>query len=94
MRQQNQPTAKDMIELPGPFTFKVFVKPGMVSGGQLQTLASDKLGRFIQCEAKGTNHSRTGKYTAHTLVIHIEAYEEIETLYLAFKSLDGVVMTL
>jgi len=94
MAHQDLPKARDMIELPGPFTFKVFVRPEKVGAEQLQKVAKAELDRPVRYDSKGTNKSRNGKYTAHTLEIHIETYEEIEALYVAFKSLDGVVMTL
>ena len=94
MAPTDLPTARDMIELPGRYTFKVFVKPEMVSAEQLHQLVESALGRPILGGPTGANDSRTGKYTAHTLEIYMETYEEIEALYLAFKTLDGVVMTL
>ena len=94
MRDTNIPTAKDFIELPGSFTFKVFVRPNQIDGDQLLKIAQQHLGRSLQTVEVTKNTSKGGKYEAYSLRLHMETYEEIETLYGAFKKQPGVVMTL
>lgn len=94
MTDKPTPDPKDLIELPGPFTFKIFVKPDEVTDAQILELASHVLGRQQEPSTLSKNTSRTGKYEAYTLTAQIEVFEEIESLYSALRKQPGVVMTL
>lgn len=82
----NEPkTARDLIELPGPFRFKVIVKPDLADQQVLSTLTEEVLGRAPQNLKITSNDSKGGKYRAYTLAMHIEVYEEIEALFKAYN---------
>lgn len=88
------PSAKDLIELPGPFTFKIFSHPDAFTQTFLNTAANETLSREIRVLEFRVVVSSKGNYKAHTLTLHIHHYAEIELLYQTFKSLPGVVMML
>ncbi len=87
------PTARELIELPGSFTFKVIMKR-KISDQWFLEHTETHLGRpLAEPELRGRPSSK-GNYHAYTLTIHIEVYEEIETLYLSYQNLEEVVMVL
>lgn len=81
-----QPTARDMIELPGPFRFKVIVRPDCITESALLGLTRETLGRDAGEIKVSTNPSKGGKYLGYTLEVHILKYEEIEALYQAYQN--------
>lgn len=86
--------AKDLIDLPGPFIFKVFAKPDLFSEANLLKTAATVLKQANPQHTLRKNQSRKGTYEAYTLELQIEVYEQIEALYQAFKQQQGVVMVL
>ncbi len=89
-----QPTARDMIELPNFFLFKIIVKDLELTGDRLMEMVRETLNRSLDSATFQTSPSRKGNYQSHSLKIHIQVYEEIEALYSMYGSLNGVVMTL
>lgn len=87
------PTARDMIELPGPFAFKVIVKSLTFDAVCLGSLISETIQRDHRSKVV-TRPSKNGRFHAHTVTIHIEVYEEIEALYTVFQAREEVVMVL
>ena len=87
------PTAREMIELPGLFTFKVIMKQRIEDDHFLEHTAG-VLGRELAGADLRGRPSGKGNYHAFTLTIHIEVYEEIESLYMSYQQMDGVVMVL
>ena len=87
----DQPTARDMISLPGPFRFKVILKPQGDDAQLLLALTRTALARDPGPVQLTHNPSREGKYVAYTLEVHILEYVEIETLYGAYKNHEHTV---
>jgi len=89
-----KPTARDMIELPGPFSFKVFVRPEKLDEDGFLALAERFLGREVVCYDLEARASGKGNYVCYTLRMHIDVYEEIEGLYAGFREHEAVVYVL
>lgn len=87
------PTARDMIELPGPFLFKIVVKPDLVTEAALLDITRQSLGRNMHHQITH-RLSKGGKYIAYSLTLHIEVYEEIEALYQAYGEQAGILWVL
>ena len=87
------PTARDMIPLPGLYTYKVITDPKLVSLEQLVDLTQLTLAR-TEPVTLAEKESKTGKYRSFTLTLHIRVYEEIEALYLAYQRQEGVTYVL
>ncbi|MDJ0837307.1 MAG: DUF493 family protein [Acidobacteriota bacterium] len=90
----SQPTAKEMIELPGPFSFKVFVKPDLMSRSHFLDFSRTHLGRDLGRHDLSERTSGKGTYICYTLNLHIEVYEEIEALYSAYTDHEAIVYVL
>ena len=76
---------KDLIELPGPFSFKVIVKPELADEQALLALTHGSIKRALGEIKVSSNVSKGGKYRSYTLTLRIHVYEEIETLYKAYQ---------
>ena len=90
----SQPSARDMIELPGPFSFKVFVRPDELDEQGFLLLTARHLGRALDRYALSARASEKGTYLCYTLRLHIEVYEEIEGLYDGYRDHEAVVYVL
>ena len=90
----DQPSALELIELPGHFLFKVIVSPTQTSQDQLLAVAKATLGRPNLRHGIRTTASRTGKYQSISINLFIETHEEIKALYRVFGASEGVVMVL
>ena len=88
------PQTRDMIPLPDFFSFKVIVKGEGLNENEFLALAQQELARPLGSPELSIRPSRKGNYRAYSLKLFIEAYEEIETLYLAFRNLPDVLMVL
>jgi len=88
------PVARDMIELPGLFSFKVFVKPDQLDREGFLQLSRDLLGREMAQVQLSERASGKGTYLCFTLSFRIEVYEEIETLYGGYREHEAVVYIL
>jgi len=89
-----KPDARDLIELPAFFLFKIIVKDPELTSARLMEMARARLNRELDGARTQTAPSRKGNYQSHSLTIYIEVYEEIEALYQMYSDLEGVVMTL
>ena len=87
-------SVRDLIELPGPFTFKIIVKPDLVPQSRIIEVAASSLARALDGHRLSSRASAKANYKAYTLEIHILEFEEIENLYRAYRRIDGVVMVL
>ncbi len=87
----SQPTFRDMVELPGLFSFKVIVKPDGIDQQGLTAAMTEAAGRALVFDAVTARPSKNGKYLAYTLAVHIEVFEEIERMYAWFKISEHVV---
>lgn len=88
------PTARDMIELPGPYLFKVIVNPQILDEAALVALTEKTLERSLIKSTITSRPSKNGKYQSYSLNLHIEIYEEIEALYKVYSSHEAVVWAL
>ena len=88
------PTARDFIELPGFYLFKVIVKPEMVTVEELIAWTEHALGRRIDETGITSVASRNGGYRSYTLNLHMETYEEIEAVYATYRNREGVMYVL
>ena len=89
----NQPLkAKDLIELPGTYEFKVIGESSPEFLAKLSSLVEGIIGfkRLLQVTQRP---SAKGKYIAYSLTTQIEVYEEIEKVYLSLKESQLVFKT-
>ena len=87
------PTARDMIELPDNYLFKIIFR-GPTGNQVILDVVNNHLGRPIGKHTLTSRPSGKGNYISFSLTLWIEKYEEIEALYLAFQALDDVVMVM
>lgn len=92
MNQRTDP--RDLIDLPGSFTFKVIVRPDVLDGEDLLAMIDTTLDREVKQPEITSTPSRKGNYRSYSLAVHIEVYEEIEALYATFRAHEAVVFTL
>ena len=91
MSQSNANGLRDLVDLPGPFSFKVIVNPSYLGREDVVALIGDTLGRDLGSPDWRATPSKNGKYMSYTVDVHIEVFEEIEKLYAAFKAEKHVV---
>lgn len=85
---------KEMVELPGQWTFKIIVYQGKLDRHGLLDLTKQTLAREeVQAHLEFTD-SRTGKYRSFTLNIHLETFEELESLYQTYKNHEATAYLL
>ncbi|CAM2006668.1 DUF493 domain-containing protein [Acanthopleuribacter pedis] len=87
----SQPTFRDMVELPGPFTFKIIVNPEGINQSGLTHALSEAAGRTLDFQSITHRPSKNGKYLAYTVAVHIEVFEEIEAVYAWFSASEHVI---
>lgn len=88
------PTTRDMIELPGLFSFKVFVRPEQIDREAFLELSRQLLGRDLEDMELRARPSGKGNYICYTLTLRIEVFEEIEQLYKGYREHPAVVYIL
>jgi len=87
-------SVRDLAQLPGPFAFKIIVKPDLVKHTHILALAESHLARDLSEHRLTSRASAQSNYRAYTLEVYILVFDEIETLYQAYRELEGVVMVL
>lgn len=87
----SQPTFRDMVELPGPFTFKIIVNPTGIDQDGLTAALAEAAGRSLEFQSVTVRPSKNGKYQSYTVAVQIEVFEEIERIYAWFKASEHVV---
>jgi putative lipoic acid-binding regulatory protein len=85
---------KAELEFPLDFTYKIIVDPTRVVETQLLQIITSLISRINPVLKTSSRPSKAGKYLAHTLVVKLESRTEMESLYEAFKQLEGVVYML
>ncbi len=90
----DRPDPRDLVELPGPFTFKIVIDPKRVSERDLLRIVKEATGRELPPDKVGRKESSKGKYRSFTITPHFEVYDEIEAVYAALKQVEGVIWAL
>jgi len=90
----NSPEIDDLLQLPGPFTFKVIVKPTLMSQERLLELSRKTLGHELVELKVRKRPSGKGSYVSYSLNMHMQSREEIDRLYRAYSSHDAVFYVL
>jgi len=85
---------KAELEFPLDFTYKIIVDPARVQETQLLQIITSLISRTNPILKTSSRPSKTGKYISHTIVVNLESRTEMESLYEAFKQLEGVVYML
>ena len=81
---------KAELEFPQEYPFKVFVKPSMVSEEQLLQVILSLLGRSDCIRKVSTRSSKTKKYLSYTIAVDLKTRAELDSIYAAFKKMDGI----
>lgn len=86
----NSPEINDLLQLPGPFTFKVIVKPTLIDQDGLLELSRKTLGHELVELKISKRASGKGSYVSYSLKMRMQNREEIDRLYRAYSSHDAV----
>ncbi len=84
------PDINDLLELPGPFTFKVIVKPELMDQDALLELSRKTLDHELRRLKVKQRASGKGSYVSYTLNMVMQSRDEIDRLYQAYSSHDAV----
>jgi len=82
------------LDYPLDYTFKVIVDPERVQETQLLQIVTSLLDSSNRLRSVTQRPSKKGSYLSYSITAHIKARSELETVYTAFRKLDGVVYLL
>lgn len=83
---------EEMVELPGPFTFRAVGEDGDDLRERCARALSDALGR--QPAVVDTRPSSKGNFLSVRLTVTVASLDEIEVVYAALRATSGVRMVL
>lgn len=90
----DKPNFRELVDLPGLFTFKVFVRPDQMDQPAFLAFTRQTLNRDLGNHDVSARSSSKGGYRAYTLSIHLETHDELEQLYVAYQNHEAVVYIL